>query len=92
MIEIKPSSRDFIKEWLPGSGAEEYVVSASITAIKPLDAIDLQEEIIQRARTNPLRGGFNGNGSGGGGGNGGGGWSPAKRAQAARQIASGQSC
>ena len=26
-IEYKESSRDYIKEWLPGSGAEDYVVS-----------------------------------------------------------------
>lgn len=31
----KPSSRTFIKEWLPGSGAEDYVVSANVTATKP---------------------------------------------------------
>jgi len=31
----KPSSRTFIKEWLPGSGAEDFVVSANVTATKP---------------------------------------------------------
>jgi len=31
----KPSSRSFIKEWLPGSGAEDFVVSANVTATKP---------------------------------------------------------
>lgn len=31
----KPASRSFISEWLPGSGAEDFVVSANITATKP---------------------------------------------------------
>ncbi|WP_267887548.1 hypothetical protein [endosymbiont of Ridgeia piscesae] len=34
-IEPKDSSRAFIKDWAPGRGVEEYVVSASIKAIKP---------------------------------------------------------
>jgi len=34
-IVPKPSSRTFIKEWLPGSGAEDFVVSANVTATKP---------------------------------------------------------
>ena len=35
MIDIKPSSAEFIKDWLPGSGAEDYVVSANVTAVLP---------------------------------------------------------
>jgi len=31
---MKEESRDIIKQWLPGSGAEDYVVSAEITAEK----------------------------------------------------------
>ena len=36
-ISIKPkdSSREFIREWVPGSRIEDYVVSATIEAIKP---------------------------------------------------------
>ena len=36
-ISIKPKdeSREFIKEWAPGRGVEEFVVSASIEAVKP---------------------------------------------------------
>ena len=31
----KKESREFIKDWLPGSGAEDYVVSANVTATNP---------------------------------------------------------
>ena len=34
-IEQKEESKAFIKDWLPGSGAEHYVVSANVTARKP---------------------------------------------------------
>ncbi len=34
-IRIKEESREFIKEWAPGTGAEEYIVSAMIQAVKP---------------------------------------------------------
>jgi arsenite methyltransferase len=34
-IEPKDESREFVKDWSPGSDAEEYVVSADISAIKP---------------------------------------------------------
>jgi len=34
-ITPKDESRDFIKDWAPGSGVEDYVVSAHIEAIKP---------------------------------------------------------
>jgi len=33
-VKIKEESREVIKQWLPGSGAEDYVVSAEITAEK----------------------------------------------------------
>jgi ubiquinone/menaquinone biosynthesis C-methylase UbiE len=37
-IHIEPQwqSRDFIREWFPGHGVENYVVSATIQATKPL--------------------------------------------------------
>jgi SAM-dependent methyltransferase len=34
-VEVKPESRAFIRDWLPGSGVEDYVASATIEAIKP---------------------------------------------------------
>ena len=34
-VEEKEESKEFIKDWLPGSGAEDYVVSANVTAYKP---------------------------------------------------------
>lgn len=33
-IEVKPESRDMIRDWAPDSGVEQYVVSAMITARK----------------------------------------------------------
>ena len=35
-ITPKDESREFISEWVPGSGVEDYVVSAHIEAVKPL--------------------------------------------------------
>jgi arsenite methyltransferase len=34
-IEPKPQSREFIREWFPNRGIEDYVVSANIEAVKP---------------------------------------------------------
>jgi arsenite methyltransferase len=34
-IAPKDESREFIKDWAPGRGVEEYVVSATIEAVKP---------------------------------------------------------
>ncbi len=35
-IKIQDESREFIKEWVPGRNIEEYIVSATIEAVKPL--------------------------------------------------------
>ena len=44
----KEESKEFIKDWLPGSGAEDYVVSANVTAYKAasgaLSDADLYED------------------------------------------------
>lgn len=34
-IDVRPGSAAFIKDWLPGSGVERYVVSAVIQGVKP---------------------------------------------------------
>ena len=34
-VDVKPESREFIRDWFPGSGVEEYVASAVIEAVKP---------------------------------------------------------
>lgn len=34
-VEVKEQSREFIRDWLPGSGVENYVASATIEAVKP---------------------------------------------------------
>jgi SAM-dependent methyltransferase len=35
-IDMKPESRSFIQDWLPGSGVQEYIVSADIRATRPV--------------------------------------------------------
>ncbi len=34
-VSVNEESRSFIRDWLPGTGAEDYVASASIEAVKP---------------------------------------------------------
>lgn len=34
-VRVQSESRDFIKDWLPGSGVENYVASATVEAVKP---------------------------------------------------------
>jgi len=34
-ISPKDESKDFIKDWAPGRGVEDYVLSATIEAVKP---------------------------------------------------------
>ena len=34
-IEPKEESRSFVKDWVPGKSIENYVLSATIEAVKP---------------------------------------------------------
>ena len=34
-IALNEASRDYIRQWAPGKGAENYVISATIQAVKP---------------------------------------------------------
>ena len=34
-VDVKADGRDIVKGWIPGSGAEKYVTSAYVTAVKP---------------------------------------------------------
>jgi SAM-dependent methyltransferase len=34
-VDVKAESRTFIRDWMPGSGVEDYVASATIEAVKP---------------------------------------------------------
>ncbi|MEZ4446566.1 MAG: arsenite methyltransferase [Polyangiaceae bacterium] len=36
-VKVQATSREFIKDWVPGSRAEDYVASAAISARKPTD-------------------------------------------------------
>ena len=33
-IDVKPESREFIRDWIPGSGSENYIAAATIEAVK----------------------------------------------------------
>ena len=33
-IDLKEESREVIKQWIPGSGAEDFIVSANVSARK----------------------------------------------------------
>jgi len=45
-IEIKEESREVIAQWMPGSGAEDFVVSANIEAKKPLNAAAAPSQLL----------------------------------------------
>jgi SAM-dependent methyltransferase len=34
-VDVKEESRTFIRDWMPGSGAEKYIASATVEAVKP---------------------------------------------------------
>mmetsp|Transcript_106408 Transcript_106408/g.296092 ORF Transcript_106408/g.296092 Transcript_106408/m.296092 type:complete len:85 (+) Transcript_106408:1056-1310(+) len=44
-IQVKENAADIIKGWMPGSGAEKYVTSAYITAVKPASQWGLRDNV-----------------------------------------------
>lgn len=54
IISKKPQSRNIIRNWIPGSGAENFVVSADIQARKPSEkermAIFLNQYVAKQKR------------------------------------------
>jgi len=47
-MEVKENASEIIKDWMPGSGAEKFVTSAYITAVKPTN----QQGICDNVRAN----------------------------------------
>lgn len=43
IVRLRPESSTMIGQWFPGSGAEDYVASAEIEAVKPLDNVQIPE-------------------------------------------------
>jgi len=44
-VEVKENAADIIKDWIPGSGAEQYVTSAYVTATKPRGTVGLRDDV-----------------------------------------------
>lgn len=44
-IAVKENAADIIKDWMPGSGAEKYVSSAYVTAVKPTSAWGARDDV-----------------------------------------------
>lgn len=60
-ITVKENGRDIVKDWIPGSGAENYVTSAYVTATKPRQAHGFRDGVFygaagrRRARAQAVR-------------------------------------
>lgn len=44
-IQVKENAAEFIKDWMPGSGAEEFVSSAYVTAFKPKGVVGVKDNV-----------------------------------------------
>lgn len=44
-ITIKDNAKEVIKDWIPGSGAENFVTSAYITATKPRSMWGVRDDV-----------------------------------------------
>jgi len=43
--QVKENAAEFIKGWMPGSGAEKYITSAYVTAIKPTNKKGIRDDV-----------------------------------------------
>ena len=48
-LTVKENGRDIVKDWIPGSGAENYVTSAYVTATKPRQAHGFRDGVFYGA-------------------------------------------
>mmetsp|Transcript_61052 Transcript_61052/g.196704 ORF Transcript_61052/g.196704 Transcript_61052/m.196704 type:complete len:85 (+) Transcript_61052:1061-1315(+) len=44
-IDLKENAADIIKGWMPGSGAENYITSAYVTAVKPSGKQGIRDDV-----------------------------------------------
>jgi len=44
-IQIKENAADIISGWMPGSGAEKFVTSAYVTAVKPRGGNGIRDDV-----------------------------------------------
>mmetsp|Transcript_55495 Transcript_55495/g.125269 ORF Transcript_55495/g.125269 Transcript_55495/m.125269 type:complete len:88 (+) Transcript_55495:249-512(+) len=44
-IQVKENAADFIKGWMPGSGAEKVITSAYVTATKPVGKAGIRDNV-----------------------------------------------
>lgn len=44
-IQVKENASDFIKDWIPGSGAEQFITSAYVTAVKPASKQGIRDNV-----------------------------------------------
>lgn len=44
-IVVKENAAEFIKDWMPGSGAEKFITSAYVTAFKPVGSKQVRDNV-----------------------------------------------
>lgn len=44
-IQVKENAAEIIKDWIPGSGAEECITSAYVTAVKPVGSAGSHSDV-----------------------------------------------
>lgn len=53
-IQIKPNAEEFIKDWMPGSGAEKVITSAYVSATKPVGHWGFRDDVRQGTSSAPI--------------------------------------